>query len=353
LKNLYRDSMAFVVDEVMESKEGIKNVKIRLVTQGLTLGKDKDYTNEALKQAVVNGVFNEAPMFLNHQSESEQYDRPERNINDKVAAIKTTEFKEKDGVSNIVGNVVIHGSPTYDADSLFKWFKNMKDSKTPVEVSQHSYLEGHEGESGGYPVLIVDGIVAVKSVDFVTKANAGGFLEALESQKKQEEKGDDSKMEITLEKLKKENPEIVKQILSESKEAEKNETLKLELEASVTKNEELEKKVKESELKEKKESLVKVAVKLIEDSKLPDVAKAKLKKELVDTVITEETESLKKDTENKIVKESEYLKGLGGKVKVFANDEVIEEGKESADNSGDELETKLDSITAKKKEEKK
>lgn len=350
LKNLYRDSMSYLIDEVTESKDGVKKVKIRIVTEGITVMKDKDYTKGALENAVENGVFNNAPMFLNHTTISEEVNRPERDINDKVAEIKTTEFKERNDVGYIIGNAVIHGSPTYDAKSLFEWFKNMKESKTPIEISQHSYLEGHEGEKGGYPLLVVEDIVAVKSVDFVTKANAGGFLETLESQKTQKEEGDEKIM--NLKELKEKHPELVLELKAEGKEAERIKELEADGKKKDEKIEKMEKEAKEKELADKKESLVKEAEKLIDaEKKLPDTAKNKLKEEIDKDSITEETESLKEVTEKRIAKEIEYLKGLGKKgVEVFANEEnsETEEAEEDMDVTLDKIKEVKDSKKDKK-----
>jgi hypothetical protein len=341
-----RDNFKVIFESVSAKDAAIKTAKVCIVTEGLTASKDKFYTKEALKLAVQNGVFNGVPMFLNHTTPNEEYNRPERDINDMVATIQSTTFEEVEGVGKVMAPISVHGSPTIKAEDMASWMRAMAEAKNPAELSQHSFIDGHDSDMNGLPVFVVDDIVAARSVDFVTAANAGGYVESLES-KKNEEGGERDMEKEELEKKLKAETEAREAAEKKAKESEeKFSTEKAAKEAA-------EKKLKESELKEKKESLVKEALKLIEESKLPDPAKDKLKKAVESMPVTEATKTLAEDTKKIIAEESEYIKKFDsgdGKI-VFGNGDG-EESERVSSEAKESMESKLDDIASKRKEKK-
>ena len=344
-----RDSFKVIFENVSAKDSATKTVKVCIVTEGLTARKDKVYTKEALKKAVEQGIFNGVPMFLNHTTPSEEYNRPERDINDMIATIKNTTFEEREGKGKIMGTASVHGSPIIESDKILTWMRAMADSLSPAELSQHSFIDGHDSEMNGSPVFVVDDIVVAASVDFVTAANAGGYVESLESKKNTKEGGveDMEKAELELE-LKKEREarEAAEKKLKESEEA-----LAKERESKDA----AEKKIKESELKEKKESLIKESLKFVSDSKLPEPAKEKVSKAVEALVVTEETKSLAEETKKLIAEEAEYLKKFDSadSKMVFGNGSETEE--ETAPAGGEvkeSIEGTLESISKARKEKK-
>lgn len=339
-----RDSFKVLFESVSAKDAAIKTAKVCIVSEGLTISKDKFYTKESLKLAVEKKVFDGVPMFLNHTTPNEEFNRPERDINDMVATIQTTTFEELNGLGKIMAPISIHGSPMIDAEQMATWMRAMQDAKTPAELSQHSFIDGHDSEIGGYPVFTVDEIVAARSVDFVTAANAGGYVESLESKKNIKEGGEEMEKAELEEQLKKEK-EAKEVAEKKAKDAEaENLSLKTAKEAS-------DKKIKESELKEKKEGFVKEALKLIAESKLPDPAKEKVTKAVEALVVTEATKSLTEETKKLIAEESEYLKKFDsgdGKI-VFGNGEEAEESAAITAESKEAMESSLDKIAEQRK----
>ena len=190
------------IDKVMiyEAKEGVNKGKIicRVTTDGLTFMQNRFYTKEALQQGYP--MYEGARMFLNHPTMDEEMERPERAIEDMIATLRGVVLNTIEGGKvAIEGEVIVHGSPKYSADTCREWLKNLKTAGVEDVISQNILYLGYWGEAptadgGVVETNIVEKIIKVNSVDFVTHANAGGLLVAAEALKNKTVKGGEPEM---------------------------------------------------------------------------------------------------------------------------------------------------------------
>lgn len=110
-------------------------------------------------------------MYLDHPTESESKERPERSVRDLAAVtVSTPEFRE-DG---------LHGPGLYAKASVLPQYREVIDSLAPyIGVSIRAHGAFNEGEVEGRKGRIVTKIAKGESVDFVTKPGAGGKVLAL------------------------------------------------------------------------------------------------------------------------------------------------------------------------------
>ena len=173
----FKEVLAATIMSVTEATDsiGIKSYTFKavLVEEGITRNKKRHYTKEALKEGAQKFVG--AKMFLNHQVETEKTNRPERSIEDEVAVITKSWYEESNGNGRIMGDFVVHGSPTLEADKIATWIRRRKESGSPVELSLNGYLYAESGktEAGGF-INYIKKFEAIESVDFVTVGNAYG-----------------------------------------------------------------------------------------------------------------------------------------------------------------------------------
>lgn len=321
-----------------DEKTGVKKAVIQIITEGATKDKQRFYTKPALEAGAAK--FEGAKMYLNHISASERFDRPERSVNDYVATIKNPRFM--DGTpSRIIADAYIHGSPTYSVEDIYSWLKNVKEAGASADLSIHAFLTGNQGEFNSMPIVVIEGIDEVVSVDFVTTANAGGEVATVESNKTDGEKGGGEEMDITkltLEELKAGRPDLIEAV---SKEATAKVQTSSETESVKAENETLKKKISDRELEDKKESLHKDAESVIKEAKLPETTEARVREKVSAITITATTESIKDEVAKIVKAEKDYLESLS-KTKVFGNDN---DEKKPGEKSVDEM---LESITTKK-----
>lgn len=151
-----------------DSKTG--RIKVGLITPGW--GSSGYYSETVLRNAVEAKVFPAGTkMFLDHPSESERKDRPERSVRD-LAAVLVEDARWEDG--QIVGETQVFG-PYIDllTDRNF--------AKT-IGVSIRAYGDATIGEAEGRKGHLITQLTESESVDFVTAAGRGGsILEVYES----------------------------------------------------------------------------------------------------------------------------------------------------------------------------
>jgi cation transport regulator len=149
---------------------------------------------------------------------------------------------------------ILHENPDWFATVLEEQIANP--SANLVALSINAKGKGYTGEVNGKKGEIVEDAIRAKGCDAVFDAAAGGKFKTL-----LEEKRSKRIMDLTLDELKEENPEIVEKILKEEKEKTKVVEDKLKLS-----EEELAKyKKAEAEFKEKE-----IISKLLKESKLTD-----------------------------------------------------------------------------------
>lgn len=327
--------------EVQEAGTSAPKFKGFAFTEGITVGKDKYYTRAAVELAAKEGVFNGVPMYINHSTEREDYERPERDIRDMVGKILTTWVQEINGKVGLAFEAALHGSPTYTVEALRSWLKGMLEAGATPETSQHSWIEGAAADIEGYPVYRVDRVAKAESLDFVTRGNAGGVIEAAESadaarkniQNPKGEGGNKMDFKEILEAIKKDSAikaallkELSPDFSAQAKESAAAKEQKEAFESAIKRAEEAEKKVAEMELARHKESILSEAKKKVAEAKLPEPVAERVTESLAGIAITKESkkEDIIAEVEKVIVKEKEYMDKLG-KVHVFGNGEASEE----------------------------
>ena len=137
--------------------------RIRIIAPGH--GSSGVYTPENL--AASAGIFKAGTqMYFDHPSLSEEADRPERSVRDLAGKLLTDAEVGEDG--SLYAECEVY--PSFDQVIREKW--------NDIGVSINAWSESEIGPDG-----IVPPLTGVMSVDFVTKAGAGGaLLEVLESQ---------------------------------------------------------------------------------------------------------------------------------------------------------------------------
>jgi len=106
------------------------------------------------------------PMYANHATDTESYDRPERSINDLVGKLTSDAIYESDG---LYADVEFYDS---FVDRISELSEDVGLSVKATGLTEEAEMDGRYG-----PVLV--GLLAADSVDVVTKAGAGGKLTSI------------------------------------------------------------------------------------------------------------------------------------------------------------------------------
>jgi hypothetical protein len=171
-KQAVTESRALTVREATDAKSG--RLKIGLITPGW--GSSGYYSDKVLENAATAKVFPAGTqMFLDHPTESEEYDRPERSLRDLAAVLveDATWDPDVDG-GTLVAEAQVFG-PFVDALTDEQFAK-------AIGVSIRGWSDTTIGEAEGRKGRIVTQLIEADSVDFVTKAGRGGsILQVLES----------------------------------------------------------------------------------------------------------------------------------------------------------------------------
>ena len=131
------------------------------------------YGPKVLENAATAKVFGkDLHLYMDHPSESEQHDRPERSVRDLVAVL------DSDARWNPQQGLMAEAK-------IFKPYRDLfrdEDFVKAIGVSLRAYADTTVGEAEGRKGTIITELLAAESVDFVTKAGRGGMvLSALES----------------------------------------------------------------------------------------------------------------------------------------------------------------------------
>lgn len=234
------------------------------------------YPQEVLKRD--HRIFEGAKMFADHQTTKESNDRPEGSVNNWVAVMGKP-WVESDGTVKAKATVV---DPPFKAklDRL-----NETGLLNEMGVSIRAVGEAHDKSDDSGDYKMVESLLAARSVDFVTYAGAGGRVETIES-------ADPNDVDLISEsELRKRRPDLVTLIESNiNKEVKNMKTLEQQLQEAQTsfntlkaENETLKSKVAESE---KRAAQAEIG-KLINESKLPQVAKDRLVKQFAEATKTD------------------------------------------------------------------
>jgi hypothetical protein len=164
--------MAVRVQETTPLAEASVTPSGRMLVHAITagLGSSGYYSPDVLREAAsAELIAKGTPLFLDHPSDSEAQDRPERSVRD-IAAVFTRSATYDETNQALVGEI-----------QVFAPYRDLL-----VEMAPHiglsirgSATDVTEGEVDGRRVPIIEGLRAIDSVDWVTKAGRGGKVVAL------------------------------------------------------------------------------------------------------------------------------------------------------------------------------
>lgn len=163
-----KESRTLAVREAEGTKSG--RLLIGLITPGW--GSSGYYSQKVLENAADARVFPAGTqMFLDHETESEKFDRPERSVRDLAAVL--TEDATWDG-RQLVGEAQVFGA--------YNDMLTDEDFVKAIGVSIRALADSTVGEAEGRKGRIITNLAESLSVDFVTRAGRGGqVLQVLES----------------------------------------------------------------------------------------------------------------------------------------------------------------------------
>ena len=163
----YLDSDIVPLAESAMSDDGLIGLKI--ISPGW--GSSGYYPADVLQKDGPKAWRAGTQMYLDHPTESESRERPERSIRDLAAVIATTpEYREK-------GN---DGPGLYARAQVLPQYRETIKALAPhIGVSIRAHGSFSPGEAEGRKGRIINHIASGESVDFVTKAGAGGKVLAL------------------------------------------------------------------------------------------------------------------------------------------------------------------------------
>lgn len=237
--------------ELTESGSMRGTARIKIIEAGW--GSSGYYSEEVLQRD--KGVFSKGTqMFLNHATPTEEADRPEGDI-ERLVGILTSDAEYKDGALYAKAKIYPHYKP------LLKYMGE------DIGISIRAIGEVSHGEAEGKSGNIIERIASVRSIDFVTRAGAGGkIMELLEN--KVEKNIEETKVSTDNERI-----ERQERLLQEAQKDNQN--------------------LREALLRERTERLLSEArgfiKEMLVESSLPDRTCARLEKELISKVKVSES----------------------------------------------------------------
>ncbi len=161
--------------EALHGKVSNGRLQITLIQPGVTKDGLKFYPREVIAAAV--HLYEGVKMFADHPTSTDEWERPERSINDWVATVQNVRLGS--GGEVLAEALII--------DPVFKAKVELLESQgqlDTLEVSQNALGHGEfEVMEDGREMQVVKAIGHVSSVDFITQGNAGGMVTMLESYK--------------------------------------------------------------------------------------------------------------------------------------------------------------------------
>lgn len=143
-------------------------MRVHAITAGL--GSSGYYSPDVLREAAEKKLIaTGTPLFFDHPGEHDRVDRPERSVRD-IAAVFTSEAAYDETDQALVGEIQVFGP-----------YRELLTEMAPhIGLSIHgSATDVVEGEVDGRRVPMIEGLAAIDSVDWVTRAGRGGKVVAL------------------------------------------------------------------------------------------------------------------------------------------------------------------------------
>ncbi len=293
-----------------EAKFDKGQAQVIIIKPGFNATEDRYYPVEVLKRDY--GIFEGQKMYADHPTEDEDKARPERSIRDWVATLVEVKCDD-DGVITGVAEIV--------EPWLMQKLASLrdKDMLSEMGISINAVGSASKGTIDGKETLVIEKLVAARSVDFVTEPGAGGIVTFYESDRSH----DIDLVEISV--LKEKRPDLVKlietdvraEVTKEVKKAMENEERVKELEGEIetltTERDGLKEAAEKAEKDKVKAEAQAVIKEAVDKAELPDAAKECLVERFKDAESADGIEEAIQSEKDYIAKLSEAgkVKGLG------------------------------------------
>jgi hypothetical protein len=160
---LERDATGTLVEAAVRANG---TVPLKLISPGW--GSSGYYGDKLLKERGPKVFKAGTQMFWDHPTRTEESDRPERSLRDLAAKLVTDAAWDANGAK---------GPGLYADAKVYEAFQPAVDELAgDIGVSIRAMGTGHRGEADGKTGVIIDDLVEVASVDFVTVAGRGGEI---------------------------------------------------------------------------------------------------------------------------------------------------------------------------------
>ncbi len=283
---------------------------VRVIESGFNASEERYYPTEMLAESV--GLFDGVKMYANHPTDREDEERPERSIKDWVANLTKPRIGTE---GEIIAEAVI----------IEPWLKaklselSEKNLLGEMGISINAIGQEEEGEIDGKKTAIVEKIVAVRSVDFVTEPGAGGIVTMYET-------ADEHDVDLmSIDQLRERRPDLADAIANEAKTLALQEARKMteakeresELEGQVAtltvERNDAQTALEEAQKEKAKAEAKSVIDKAISEADLPDASKKRLTERFADAENSDEIEEAVKAEIAYIAElsESGKVKGMG------------------------------------------
>ncbi len=293
-----------------EAKFDKGRATVIVIKPGFNATEDRYYPMEMLKRDYK--IFEGQKMYADHPTEEEDKNRPERSIKDWVATLSEVTCDESGVVTGV-------------AEILEPWLMQKlaslrdKEMLSEMGVSINAVGSATKGTIDGKETLVIEKLVAARSVDFVTEPGAGGIVTMYEA-----DRGHDIDL-VELSTLKEKRPDLVKlieagvrnEITEEAKRMSDQEDRITELEGQITTlttERDTLKEATELAIKEKAKAEAQAVIKeAVDKAELPDAAKERILGTFKDAESADGIEEAIQSEVDYIAKLSESVKvrGLG------------------------------------------
>jgi len=293
-----------------EAKFDKGRATIIVIKPGFNVNEDRYYPADVLKRDY--GIFEGQKMYADHPTDEEDKARPERSIKDWVATLTGVTCDESGTITGVAEIV---------EPWLMQKLASLRDKGMLSEmgISINAVGSASKATVDGKETLLIEKLVAARSVDFVTEPGAGGVVTFYEADRHR----DVDLIELSA--LKERRPDLIKaleaevrtEIHKEVKKAMENEEKIKELEGQIetltTECDGLKEAAEKAE-RDKAKAEAQAAIKeAVDKAELPDIAKARLIERFKDAETAEDIEEAIKAEVDYLAKLSEAgkVKGLG------------------------------------------
>jgi len=308
-----------------EAKFDKGRATVVVIRPGFNSDKSRYYPAEMLKRDF--GVFEGHKMYADHPTVEEDKERPERSIKDWVATLSEVTCDD---------NGVVTGVAEVIEPWLMQKLASLRDRGMLNEmgISINAVGSASKATIEGSETMVIEKLVAARSVDFVTEPGAGGIVTFYESDRFDIDL-------VDLEGIKDRRPDLVKTIEATVRakiQQEVKRTMELEekvkeLEENIstltTERDELQGKITEAEKEKAKAEARAIIKEAVDKAELPNAAKEKILERFADAESAKGIEDAIKSEIDYIAKLSEAgkVKDLGASKPEVSNDSLKESWK--------------------------